>query len=149
MSKELALSFRLANIKTEEFAIIEDVYVEDEEVRLGTFLDFGTDTEKQILGSTVKFQFDQNKNPFLIISVTCAFEIEKEAWNTLIKEDNTHLTIPEGFASHMAVITVGTARGVLHEKTKNTEFNDFIIPPINLTGMISDDIEIDLENEEL
>lgn len=146
MSKELALSFRLIDINTEEFAILEESYQEDKDVKLGTFLDFGTDSEKLILGTTVKFQFQQDEKPFMVISVTCGFAIEKEAWKSLINEEKDKLIVPEGFASHMAVLTVGTTRGVLHEKTKGTGFNDFIIPPINLTNIIKGDIEIDLNS---
>ena len=144
MSKELALSFRLVDIKTDEFAIIEDSFEEGGNVRLGTFFDFGVDKEKHILGTNVKFQFEQDEKPFMIISVTCGFEMEEEAWESLINKDKNKLKIPEGFASHMAVLTVGTARGVLHEKTTETGFNDFIIPPINLTEIINEDIEVDL-----
>lgn len=144
MTKELALSFRLINIKTEEFAILEDSYREGEQTRMGTFMDFGVDEEKHILGINVKFQFEQNEKPFLVVSVSCGFELEDEAWNSLYDKENHKIVIPEGFASHMAVLTIGTARGVLHEKTVDTEFNNFIIPPINLTTMIKEDIDMDL-----
>ncbi|MEQ8523749.1 hypothetical protein [Gracilimonas sp.] len=144
MSKELALSFRLVSIKTDEFAIIEDSFEEEGKVSLESSFNFRVDKEKHILGTTVKFQFEQNDKPFLIISVTCGFEMEEEAWESLIDVDNNKIIIPEGFASHMAVLTVGTARGVLHEKTSETDFSDFIIPPINLTKIITEDIEIEL-----
>ncbi len=148
MSKELALSFRLVNIKTDEFAIIEDSFEEEGKVSLETSFNFRVDKEKHILGVTVKFQFEQNDKPFLIISVTCGFEMEEEAWKSLIEADKNKLIIPEGFASHMGVLTVGTARGVLHEKTNGTDFNDFIIPPINLTEIIKEGIEVDLNFDE-
>lgn len=148
MNKELALSFRLVNIKTDEFAIIEDSFKEEGKVSLETSFNFRVDKEKHILGTTVKFQFEQNDKPFLIISVTCGFEMEEEAWDSLSDKDKNNLIIPEGFASHMAVITVGTARGVLHEKTNETDFNHFIIPPINLTKIINEDIEIELNVDE-
>jgi hypothetical protein len=144
MSKELALSFRLVNIKTDEFAIVEDSFEEEGKVSLETSFNFRVDKERHILGTTVKFQFEQNDKPFLIISVTCGFEMEGEAWESLIDADKNKIIIPEGFASHMSVLTVGTARGVLHEKTNETDFNHFIIPPINLTKIINEDIEIDL-----
>lgn len=148
MSKELALSFRLVNIKTDEFAIIEDSFEKEGKVSLESFFNFRVDKEKHILGTTVKFQFEQNDKPFLVISVTCGFEMEEEAWKSLIGADKNKIIIPEGFASHMSVLTVGTARGVLHEKTNETDFNDFIIPPINLTKIINEDIEIELNVNE-
>lgn len=140
---ELALQFRIANIDTLEFAILEENYNEPEEVGLGTSLNFGFDKDNHVLGVDIRFQFMQEEKPFLLITVRCEFEIENNAWDSFIK-GNT-ITIPRGFASHLAVITVGTIRGVLHEKTKETPFNDFIIPTINLTAIIKEDVELDLD----
>jgi len=41
--------------------------------------------------------------------------------------------------AHFAMITVGTTRDVLHEKTRNTKFNEFILPIINIAKMIKKD----------
>src|SRR5699024_1212320 len=130
---KLALQFRIADINTLEFAILEENYDESDEVRLSTSLNFGFDKEKHVLGVDVKFQFLQDEKAFLLIAVQCGFEIEEKAWDSFM--DENVLTIPEGFASHLAVITVGTTRGVLHEKTNDTVFNDFIIPTVNLTNL--------------
>ena len=148
MTKKLALSFRLVHIRTEEFAILEDGYSKDGNTKLDTFLNFGMDQENHVLSSNVKFQFEQNEMPFLVVSATCSFEMEEEAWESLLNEDKDGLVIPEGFTSHMAVITVGTVRGILHEKTRDTPFNDYIIPPINLTELIAEDLILPFEEQE-
>lgn len=140
---ELALQFRITNIETLEFAILEENYNEPEEVGLGTSLNFGFDKDNHALGVDIRFQFMQDEKPFLLITVRCEFEIEEKAWDSFIK-GNT-IIIPQGFASHLAVITVGTIRGVLHEKTKETPFNDFIIPTINLTALIQEDVVLDMD----
>ena len=141
--KELALSFKLVDISTSEFAILEESYTEDENVQMGTFVNFGHDREHRVLGATLKFQFEQNERPFLVIAATCSFQMEKKAWEAIQNKEDKKIVIPEGFASHMAVITVGTIRGILYEKTKDTPFKDYIIPPINLTELIKEDIEIE------
>lgn len=139
---ELALQFRIADINTLEFAILEENYEESNEVGLSTSVNFGVDKESQVIGVDIKFQFLQDENAFLLITVRCGFEIEEKAWSSLISENT--ITIPKGFASHLAVITVGTARGVLHEKTNDTPFNHFIIPTINLTHLINEDVVLDM-----
>lgn len=146
--KELALSFKLVDIYTDEFAILEDSYTEGENVRMGTFVNFGHNREHQVLGSTLKFQFEQKDKPFLVISATCSFQLDEDAWDSLQDEQEHKIVIPEGFASHMAVITVGTIRGILYEKTKDTPFKDYIIPPINLTDLIKEDIVIEFETSQ-
>ena len=146
--KELVLSFKLVDISTNEFAILEESYTEGENVQMGTFVNFGQDREHQVLGSNLKFQFEQNEKPFLVISATCSFQLEEEAWKSLLDEDGQKIVIPEGFASHMAVMTVGTIRGILYEKTKDTPFKDYIIPPINLTKLIQEDVVIEFASSE-
>lgn len=146
--KELALSFKLVDISTNEFAILEESYTEGENVQMSTFVNFGQDREHQVLGANLKFQFEQNEKPFLVISATCSFQMEEEAWKSLLDEDGQKIIIPEGFASHMAVMTVGTIRGILYEKTKDTPFKDYIIPPINLTRLIQEDVVIEFESSE-
>lgn len=145
--KDLALSFKLASIKTEEFAIIEESFKDGERVNLSTSINFGIDKENHILGTTIKFKFDQNETPFLIVAATCAFQIEEKAWESLLDEESVNLIVPEGFASHMAVLTTGTIRGILHEKTNDTEYNHFIVPPINLTELITEDVVLKLNDD--
>lgn len=149
MNKEkLALSFKLVDISTNEFAMLEGSYTEGENVQMGTFASFGHDREHRVLGANLKFQFEQNEKPFLVIAATCSFQLEEDAWKSLQDEQGKKIVIPEGFASHMAVITVGTIRGILYEKTKDTPFNQYIVPPINLTQMIHGDVEIEFESAE-
>lgn len=139
---ELALRFGIANIDTTEYAILEEKYTEGEEINLSTSFNFGYDQENHLLGVEVKFQYLQNESAFLLISAQCSFVIDGEAWDSFISENS--LILPLGFASHLAVITVGTTRGILHEKTKDTPFNNFIIPTINITELITEDVSIDL-----
>ncbi len=141
---ELALQFRIANIDTREFAIFEEHYNEPlEELGLSTSLNIGADSENHFLKVDVKFQFMQDEKALLLITVRCEFEIEAEAWNSFI--DENIITVPQGFASHLAAITAGTARGVLHEKTSDTSFNHFIIPTINLTTFIEEDVVFEMD----
>jgi len=45
------------------------------------------------------------------------------------------------------VVTVGTARGVLHNKTENTVFNRFIIPLLDATALIKEDVKLEYITE--
>lgn len=145
---DLALSFSLVDINTNEFAIIDSAYNKENNVGLSTSVNFGFDADEHVLGTQVRFQFEQRESPFLIIDTTCGFKISDKSWNSMLDKETNQLIIPEGFASHMAVITVGTVRGILHEKTKETVFNRYIIPPINLTTIIKEDVVLDLNIEE-
>jgi len=137
-----AIQFNLKKINTEQFAIIEDAYDSQiEGMSLEVHINFGTSSESASIVSIIKFQFKQNEKSFLIVEVSCEFSVEKNKWNEFRKEGK--LIIPQGFLSHLATITVGTTRGVLHSKTTNTKFNDFILPTIDITQIVTEDGEFD------
>ncbi|MBE7651964.1 hypothetical protein [Tenacibaculum finnmarkense] len=136
------IGFKLEKINTEQFAIIEDAYDTCcEEIGLEAIVKFGINSENPAIISIIKFQFEQNKKPFLIIEVSCEFGIEETKWNIFNKGTKIH--IPKDFLAHLAMITVGTTRGVLHSKTDNTIFNEFILPTLNVSQMITEDGEFE------
>lgn len=140
--------FRLNHISTEQFATIKSAFSEEGgKIGLSTSMSFGVNPTAKSIAAISKFEFDQNKNVFLLIEVACHFEIEDTAWNAMLEESGERLVLPEGLAMHFAVLTVGTARGVLHAKTEKTTFNQFVLPTVNLSGVIKDNIVLDLKEE--
>jgi hypothetical protein len=137
-SAEQNIQFRLFNIKTEQFAILEEFYKRDKPLKVQTSTKFGFNIEKRLIGASVKVSFESDKNPFIIIEVICHFEIESEKWMEMYREDK--IIIPKGFAAHLMMITVGTARGVLYNKLENTEFNNISVPLINVSSIFNSDI---------
>lgn len=134
------IGFKLTKINTQQFAIIEDSYdSENDEFTIDTNLGFGIDPENEAIISLVKIQFEQRRIPFLILEVSCEFDVVPEFWKKFDSVDK--IKMPKGFMAHLAMITVGTTRGVLHSKTDNTKFNEFILPTLNITEMITEDGE--------
>lgn len=134
------IGFKLTKINTQQFAIIEDSYdSENDEFTIDTNLGFGIDPENEAIISLVKIQFEQRRIPFLILEVSCEFDVVPEFWKKFDRVDK--IKMPKGFMAHLAMITVGTTRGVLHSKTDNTKFNEFILPTLNITEMITEDGE--------
>ena len=132
------IGFSLNKINTLQFAIIESAFDDkNEKYGIETNLGFGVDTENASVMSSVKFQFEQDNNPFLIIEASCEFNVADEFWTKFNGKDS--VTLPKGFMAHLAMLTVGTTRGILHAKTKDTPFNKFILPTINVSEMIEED----------
>lgn len=142
MDKNLNIGFSLFEIKTDQFALFEENYSNKGTINLGTDLTFGLNKENKVFSVTAKFTFVLKKKPFMSIQVTCFFLINDENWNDFIKENK--ITFPKPFVSHMAMLTVGTSRGVLHTKTENTIFNSYILPTTNVAEIISDDVWFDI-----
>ena len=133
------VAYRLAAIKTEQFAIIKEVFKEGEQVQFKYKINYGYELEKRIVATTIHIAFEQNGLPFLKLEVACLFDIEQNSWNNALNADSGKYQFDKPFFSHLAALTVGTARGILHSKTENSTFNQIVIPPINVSDLITDE----------
>lgn len=146
MKTNKPISFSIDGIKTEQFAILEENYQEKKPVDFETGIQFKIDAENKFIASVVRISFNQGKKSFLKIEVSCHFKIDDDSWETFINKKQHVLTIPKGFLAHMAMITVGTLRGILFTKTEGTVFNKFIIPTIDVASMIEKDETFSLKD---
>lgn len=136
--KTQVVQFSIAKISTEQFAIIEEAFQEGKAITLGTKIRFAVDKDRRLVRVICGFDFKQDQVPFLKVEIANHFSIDPESWEPFIRDGST-VVIPKEFASHLAMITVGTARGVLHSKTEGTKFNAFILPSINVTEIVKED----------
>lgn len=136
------IGFGLRGITTEQFALLEDNFSPDGETQFEINIGFGMDRERHSIAPFLKCSFSQNNKRFLILEVACHFFIVEENWNEYFQPEKQSLLLPANFARHLAMITIGTTRGVLHAKTEKTEFSKFIVPTINLEEIITEDVEI-------
>ncbi len=134
------IRFALRKIETEQFAINEDGYVKGEKINLSNEFRFGADFDRKIIKVSTYFKFEILNIPFLLFGVSCYFEIEPESWNCLINK--SELVLPSEAATHLLLLTIGTARGVLHAKTENTKFNNYYLPTLDVSQMITENIRI-------
>lgn len=141
------VGFILKKIVTEQFAIIESSYCESITVDLKAGLKFGINFDKRILSVIFSTSLIQENSPFLVLDVGCYFEINEEAWKDFNKKDSTDLIVPRGFISHLVMLTIGTARGVLHSKTEKTPFNNYLLPTINVFKMVESDIVFSVDDD--
>lgn len=140
------IGFTLKKITTEQFAIIESAYKEGNLVNLKAGLRFGVNFDNNIISVIFSTNLIQEKSPFLIIEVGCHFNITTEAWSSFYNESKTELIVNRGFVSHLVMLTIGTARGVLHSKTENTPFNSFLLPTLSVNELVKKDVVFKAEN---
>jgi hypothetical protein len=136
--QQSVVEFSLARIGTEQFAIIEEAFKEGTPVGLNTNLRFGIDRSNRVVAVFSQFQFEQERIPFLKIELSAQFVVAEASWQPFLRDEVTTV-IPKGFLAHLAMIAVGTARGLLHAKTEGTRFNEFIVPTINVAEMVKED----------
>lgn len=141
------IRFNLQKINTEQFASSGDIPPSDAKISFNTNLEFKSSSVNRIIVVFTKFNFEYEGKPFLIVEGSCQFNIHPEDWQTFEKKENDTIVIPKGLLTHLAMLTVGTTRGILHSKTENTPYNRFFIPPVNLNIIIKEDLLLKPSNE--
>lgn len=134
------INFSLKNITTEQYAQLGDTYDEKKPVALETQMRFAADLDKKLIAVFCPIKFMQDEKPFLVLEIACHFAVPEESWNEFKAAEEGAITVPKGFITHLAMLTVGTARGVLYCKTENTSFSKFLLPPINVGEMVKGDV---------
>lgn len=136
--------FKLKKIKTEQFATIPDVEI-GEEIGIAAGIEFGIEKETNTILCTVSFNFESKKEKFIILKVLCEFTLPEDAIQNSYQSDEKKYIFPPEFMQHLGVITVGTARGILHAKTEGTKFNNFFLPTVNLKEMVTGEVSFPAE----
>ena len=135
------IRFRMAKINVDQFAILADK-APYEGVSYSVGIGFNVAANASRIACVFTIDFTFSERPILKLSITCEFDVHEEDWNNHIKDDTLSISKEElGFFSNQ---TVGTARGILFCKTENSDFRDYILPPINLTDILDEDLEINL-----
>jgi len=135
------LGFALTGLQTISFANIDVAHKKTGETNVITSLGFGIDIDDHTVTCNVKFLFEKKKDqPFLILEVQALFEIEKNDFlNKMKQKDNSYLIVKD-LAIHFAMLSVGSSRGILHCKTEGTEYNNYLLPTIDVKQMLPEDV---------
>ncbi|SIS89734.1 hypothetical protein SAMN05421789_11051 [Kaistella chaponensis] len=144
MDNKLTVKFQLLEIETAEFAIIDSVGINPKKIKFTTGLQFGiSDANSEIMCNVIIEFFSDEQKLLLKLRTENKFKVMPEDWEAFKNDDG--LTIPKGFLAHIAMISVGSSRGILHCKTENTPFNLFVLPLIDVTSMIAEDENFQLD----
>lgn len=138
-----SVSFRLVKIITDQYATFEDAFDSQKEVEVQTDASYGASIESRTVFCKISHNFKNiSGSPFIKIGLICIFDIDPADWEGLFSIDKNNLTLPRDLCIHMAMLAIGTARGVLHSKTEGTPFNIHVLPTINTLAMIPGDLII-------
>lgn len=137
---EKNIGFSIIQISTEQFALLPEAYQVSEPAQIQHELSFGIDKENKriYVKKTARFHHVANNHPFIIIAVSCQFQVNPDDWKML--EEANKIVLPQSFGLHLGMLVIGTLRGVLYTKTENTIFNQFILPTIDVTALVPNDV---------
>lgn len=141
--KQLPIPFKIVKVEENQFSVFEDALAIEERIQQQIGFGFGCDAENNIIAVAMEFVLHKQNQPLTKLEISCYFEIEPNAFKEKLVQAEA-IILPCGFAKHLAMITTGTARGVLFANTKNTPFNQFIIGLVNVDKMFTEDIHIKL-----
>lgn len=141
--KELDFQFQLVHIEDNQFSTFDEMLNVDKPIEQQVGFGFGVDIERNVIAVAVDFIFQKEEKPVLKQSVTCYFEIPTDDFVVHLRKEK-EVVLPCGFGRHLAMLTTGTARGVLFANTKNTPFNKYLIGLINVDRMFDEDIHIEI-----
>lgn len=135
------MKFKMTKINIDQFAILnQEAPISDIDININ--LRFKYSLEARRIAPNMQFSFKHNESTLVILEVTCEFEIHPDDWKELIT--SSELCIPKSILEYFVAQTVGTARGIMHCKTEGTSYNGIILPPIDITQLVTDDIRIPL-----
>lgn len=137
-----AIPFKIVKIEENQFFLFKDALTLDVKINQSVGFGFNADIESKTIAVAVEFILQKDKIPLLKQGITCYFEIEEKSFSEKLKQ-KSQLILPYGFGRHLAMIAIGTLRGVLFSNTKGTDFDQFIIGLINVDNMINEDIVIE------
>ena len=135
--------FRMFRISVPQFAIISKEVEPSYNIKTDT--DIKNTADGSAVAITMTFSFLGKAETSMILQVMCEFIIHPDDLKNLSSEGK--IIIEKKTLEHFLVHTVGTARGILHCKTEGTPFNVVILPPMNVTGIITKDLIIELPKE--
>lgn len=134
----MTIPYTISKIKTPQFAIFPDKFVNGEKTAMKVSVTFGVPKDLHQIKCSLDIQFLQGDSLLLTTVIECYFRISPEGIENIRKAGN----IEKGFLRYMGTIAVGTARGVIAAKTENTVLNGLVLPPINLVENIKEDMDI-------
>ncbi|MCH3993381.1 MAG: hypothetical protein LKH27_08465 [Prevotella sp.] len=139
----MEIPYRIQKIETNEFASFPENYSGEGKFKLQIGFQFGAAYTQPVIRCKSLFTgMNDGTIPIFKLVVSCYFTIEPNAYHELFKENT--ITIPADFLRYMAMISTGTARGILHTKLENGKMSDYVLPPVNLLNIIKKDYVADL-----
>lgn len=142
MNDTLEIGFLLQGIKIEQFAMFEENYDHEEDIDLNTKYEIKVNQNDKRIGVFFTATYVHNLKVLVKIAVSCHFGITEDSWNIIMNTQENCLLIPKGLLSHLVMLTIGTTRGILFARTEGTIFSGFILPTIDVTGLVKEDMKL-------
>lgn len=140
MKKEIR--YNLIDIDDNQFAIIPDNFQEGKQLVSNAMINLASMNDGSELKCESRLELKQGNDLILVSVIVCRFSIEKDSWEAV---DENKKKLPSGFICHIASLAVGTQRGIILVRTKDTPLHKIILPPLDLSKVVNKDYVIDMK----
>lgn len=104
-----------------------------------------TSKRMKVIWAISRFLSKRQCRTVLVLEAACHFQLEKIFWDA--STDNNLLVLPKGFVTHLLMLSVGTARGIVHAK-KPDWLPNLLLPTIDVSAIFKEDVQLDLEQSD-
>jgi hypothetical protein len=139
---EAPIPFQIKSIATRQFATMESAYKEGDEAEFTSTFNFGVGKEDHLVVTLLDVSFSFNGSPFIILKIKMDFDVQPEAFDRFKSKDGA-IIVPKAFLTHLAAMSISTARGILHAELKDSEFNHVVLPVLNVSEVLQEDVRFE------
>lgn len=137
MPHDQLIRFGIGGMYVREFAILSPNIPIGENIQTTFSFSFSFLAGQAVI-ATVIINYHSNEVNHLKLTFDCVFSIEKDDWHFIDKYDS--FVLPKPLAIHLMMLTYGSARGVLFSRTEGTPWHLSILPLVDLTLLVKEDI---------
>lgn len=144
---EVSWGFRLLEINVPQFDDFEGAAPPQMNLAIGAKLDWRADPQKSTVVAALQVEYASDGHRLLVLVVACTFELELLAWDAACDHQQGTIAFPREFLLQLGSITIGTARGILFERTCRPGNTCYLLPLLDVDRLVADTVPIawDLE----
>lgn len=142
MVEKDTIRFNWAKILTEEFAVLGTNANSNLEANILYGFGFLYVEAENTLVVRFRCTYQERGNTLLTITTAAFFTLKEEDWNNIFDQETKVLHLPVNAAQHFASLLASTTRGILHAKLEGSIYAGFILPPMNVSEAIKDDVPV-------
>lgn len=141
MDNQVQIQYRYIKITDEQFATFEENYEPSIDVNFQNTVAFSYNYANNILTCSNTISFLQGEKAILKLCLNSFFMIHPDSVKELLQNDT--FCCPKEILWQFASLNYGSMRGVLYERTKDSELRNFILPPFFFDELITDGIRFE------
>lgn len=138
MVSEHPFGFRMADISVERFELFQALPEVSDKLAIGAKLDWSLLLVSKSLAARLMIEYHSPNQLWAAFQVSVHFEIQQEGWNALLSNEVQEAAFLRPFLQKLGSITIGTARGILFEKTAQIGITPYLLPIMDASKLLAE-----------